>query len=1732
MSKKKHLKSVVCLSLALILACTPFFSTHAVTKAPEKEPAATAQEQQVDQAEPEKQDTEKGTKAEAADPTKETKAEQTEETKADADKETKAKKETKAAADKDDKVKKETKDSDTDKKDSKKQTKSEYTFESGALVVKAKLSDPDIIPDDAKLKATRITDKVAGYNYDAYMEALNKGEDASYTKDNTLLYDVAFIKDGKEIQPDGGTVTVTFDFKDDQLAEALGVKKASDLNVIHLPLKDKIRDKYDTTKAAKSIKAKDIEKEAVEDKDLKVNVKNETVELKTKDFSAFAFTVDFEYNGYSFSMPGKGSIELSKVFEQLHIDKEVENVEKVTFSDESLVEVKKELIGSDWTLKSKKAFSTEETLTVEMTDGEIVTISVTDSQDALEVSIGLYDYNDAVQINFPTDFGEEDHVYVFAWVGPSSVIYDAPDNTPWAAYQIDNIKGHAGTYNVSFDSFDTQQWGGQNVSYSSLTQEQKEKLKIRVVHSSKPLDQLKLGHLKQMATGSQQQKDEYDELWNGGFEGYSISGAHNSGLNAEAGTYEVGFKQGNKHELDVVLTFDPASDKGPIASGKSYILLEATSSDGNNKYYYVVEATTDGTEDVVYLPITGNWSSGQKFSSHWTGLTAKVIAPKPGKTIQTGGVKPENTDYKEGYLIGDYKYTYEGHVDHENDDVNHIDREEFKFKLSSATYEDAKTPDDVLGDAVDFGIVADTYKQAGHSETNYAVKNLNHNANTDVCGSGTGWMPFYVSNITGNSLDIEKTACPIDLYLPEDQDSKLAQAHINYLKTHTFDETAPAAIQGLPMLTEYHLSHSEIESYVDSMIAYGKTQSAAMAAKTTFAPVLSGNNKTVDTTQFPDGKTIYVDCSNCSGVIATDGWIINKLPNQSIVFNIPGENVRITEFHVNVYDESGTLVDESGSTTDAKDGIDGNPLSEKNRTVDRVVFNHIFFNAYEAETLALNNASGLFLAPNADTVTQKNGAGWILAEGTVDSDSEWHFYRHNRKYKAKGDFSLAGEKKIVDENGNNKKYTEFRSMTFTFELYECDQSGNITPQGAKPIESVTADKDTGEFAFSKLKYDQNLVEEGKTETFYYKIIERQHDPENGVNYDAAPVLIKVVATDEAGSETITFEISKRSTTDNWEVIENTGTDTDKVYEIGEFKNTYTYNSSGEDELEGTKDLKDAAGNAMQLKEKQFSFSVTPASNNDSTGVDEKELKKEATNEADGKIDFGKLTFSKEGTYVYTVKETSESGDGITVDPTEYTVTYTVSENTPKDGDLNVVRTITKGSGESVETVEAIGFTNTYNENGSLTLSGRKVITNKPDNMDLSGFKFTVKEGDEPVATGTSAADGTITFTDISYTAEGEHTYVVSEDPDSKRGVTNTDSTVTIKVTVTADGKGHLKATATDDSPAKIDEVNFTNAYDASGKIPLTGTKKFENGNFADETFTFSVYKKSDFKAASTKLLGLAEVDRNELASDEDLQSKKVASATTADSEADDSGKVSFTFNPEIKFTLSELDPRDKNDDGSYTYDYVVVEDIPESAVKKTVGDETFYYDSENDIKYDSTVYEVTITVKDKGDGTLNVTASDNKTEFGFENAKEYTKLSLTKSIDKFIGEDTDGEYVNATLVFRLTYDDPLTGEKGKTREVSVQFDKDNVTSQTIEVEKIPIDTTVEVKEIYSSNYKPGVPVKATKGIDEKGYPIWTVSLDNEQIGTTTGSGIINNVNKNEAGEYEWNIGEEPSDEPR
>ena len=66
-----------------------------------------------------------------------------------------------------------------------------------------------------------------------------------------------------------------------------------------------------------------------------------------------------------------------------------------------------------------------------------------------------------------------------------------------------------------------------------------------MIHSTKTIDDLKLGNLKQLANGNDNQKSEYTEIFNGGFDGYDACGTNDSypsgASNKSNIDYEVNF---------------------------------------------------------------------------------------------------------------------------------------------------------------------------------------------------------------------------------------------------------------------------------------------------------------------------------------------------------------------------------------------------------------------------------------------------------------------------------------------------------------------------------------------------------------------------------------------------------------------------------------------------------------------------------------------------------------------------------------------------------------------------------------------------------------------------------------------------------------------------------------------------------------------------------------------------------------------------------------------------------------------------------------------------------------------------------------------------------------------------------------------------------------------------------------------------------------------------------------
>lgn len=336
---------------------------------------------------------------------------------------------------------------------------------------------------------------------------------------------------------------------------------------------------------------------------------------------------------------------------------------------------------------------------------------------------------------------------------------------------------------------------------------------------------------------------------------------------------------------------------------------------------------------------------------------------------------------------------------------------------------------------------------------------------------------------------------------------------------------------------------------------------------------------------------------------------------------------------------------------------------------------------------------------------------------------------------------------------------------FSFELRE------IKDKDSELIETVKNAAD-GKVTFSAIKY----TEIGQ---HTYKLHEVKGNA-GGIEYDdAVYTIVTTIADNGKGQLVATHELK----------------DAKDVKSI-EFKNAYTTNAT-EASLAGIKNLQvDDALTPADIAGK-FTFTVTgeegapmPAS----TSVH---------NDVDGKVDFGKITFTlddlnkavgekpekREHTFTYTVTESGEVA-GVTNDAKpSREVSFTVTDD--GKGNLRVSR---KPDGDA-----AFTFTNTYNVTPVETsvteqITATKVLTGR--DLKDGEFSFELVEGDKVVAKGTNADDGTIAMDKITYAKPGKYTYTLREvnGGTTSKGITYSDAKYTIETTITDNGDGTLSAT--------------------------------------------------------------------------------------------------------------------------------------------------------------------------------------------------------------------------------------------------------------------------------------------------------------------------------------------------
>lgn len=363
------------------------------------------------------------------------------------------------------------------------------------------------------------------------------------------------------------------------------------------------------------------------------------------------------------------------------------------------------------------------------------------------------------------------------------------------------------------------------------------------------------------------------------------------------------------------------------------------------------------------------------------------------------------------------------------------------------------------------------------------------------------------------------------------------------------------------------------------------------------------------------------------------------------------------------------------------------------------------------------------------------------------------------------------ESSVTDKIDVTKSLTgrDLTAGEFSFELRE------IKGEDSELIETVANAAD-GKVTFSPIKY----TEIGQ---HTYRLREVPGDAGNGITYDDTTyTIVTTIADNGKGQLVATHELKDAK-------------DAKDVKSI-EFKNVYTTNAA-EASLAGKKSLQVPDGLTPADITGKFTFTVIgeegapmPAS----TSVH---------NDADGKVDFGKITFTlddlnkalgekskkREHTFTYTVTESGEVA-GVTNDAKlSREVSFTVTDD--GKGNLRVSR---KPDGDA-----AFTFTNTYNVTPVETSVTEQITATKVlDGRDLKDgeFSFELVEGDKVVATGTNDAEGNITMSAVKYTEAGEHTYTLREvnGGTTSKGITYSDTKYTIETTITDNGDGTLSAT--------------------------------------------------------------------------------------------------------------------------------------------------------------------------------------------------------------------------------------------------------------------------------------------------------------------------------------------------
>lgn len=538
--------------------------------------------------------------------------------------------------------------------------------------------------------------------------------------------------------------------------------------------------------------------------------------------------------------------------------------------------------------------------------------------------------------------------------------------------------------------------------------------------------------------------------------------------------------------------------------------------------------------------------------------------------------------------------------------------------------------------------------------------------------------------------------------------------------------------------------------------------------------------------------------------------------------------------------------------------------------------------------------------------------------------------------------SLTARKTFDNADASHAKLTDFQ-----FQLFDNERAVGV------PVQTVNADRN-GDVRFQPLTFTASQLKGNKSKTFTYTVREIRQSA-GGVNYDPHMGMWQITVTDD-----LTGQLKAQTRTN--------------AAHPTTFTNTYQAKPVSV-QFRAHKTLNDPDHTGIQLQAGQYEFTVE-----DKTGGQVGTAK---TNDQRGDVLFDAISYTRPGTYDYTIRETPGDRGGVTYDAAKHHVKVTVTDN----GEGQLLADVKYDNGTNIPE-----FTNTYHAQPATDnpTAVKKMTSSKGNKYTLKGedFAFTLHQQSAPAnvsnadQTKRNDQQGNIRFDQLSFPLVGTYVFTMSEQDTTVPGVTKDGTVAAITYVVKdVDHTGKLTVvskTVTPTTGANGKNITFTNHYSPKNVgYSISGVKNIVN----TDTATSRTPQDGEFKF-QLNAVSAHDSDGNAIS----VNDMPMPAGSQNGTQIVSNKGSGFTFG-QMVYTMP----------GVYTYHVKEV-----AGTDKTIG-------------YSTQEYDVTVTVTDQ-DGMLAATADRQTNDIRFDNTYTPTPVSVRLEADKHLtGRDLNDNEFTAEL---------------------------------------------------------------------------------------------------------------------